>query len=467
MACGSCDEKKKGQSDMAPKVVSISKRGIDDFVRARASICSLCAANDSGVCTEQKKLTPDKDCDIRVGSQMVRAYCPQGKWGRHEAEEYPKRAKCVQCGGYWLATNELCSQCVNKNEVKRRNVDRGVGMSARLAASTGVGPNATALQREMWAGVRNNPSRNKRVSAFTAMKDHAHFVTLNDLASDSLKLANMLPHDIDAIVGVARSGMTPANMIATMLHLPVLAVRQTKGDIIQVGNGWRMGGSSHIGVENARRVAVIDDTSMTGNSFRAIDSILRKSFKNYVTGAIYVNPLSTKKPDLFVHELEWPHILEWNVFNSVLSPNCATDFDGVICHDCAHWQDDDGDNYKAFIANAIPKYVSRKVPIPLIVTARIERYRNETVQWLNKHGIKFHNLVMHPAKTLRERQRDDIAAFKARHFERWAKKHHARPSPSMFIESDDAQSRRISELTGRLVVCPTTASCYGNPKRKG
>ena len=118
-----------------------------------------------------------------------------------------------------------------------------------------------------------------------------------------------------------------------------------------------------------------------------------------------------------------------------------------------------------FIENAIPRYLTRKVEIPLIVTARIEKYRKPTVEWLNKHGVRFRQLIMHPAKTLAERNRDDIPAFKARHFEHWAQRHHAVPKPLMFIESDDWQSRRINEITGRLVVCPNSAAVYGSPKK--
>lgn len=465
MACKGCNE--KTATIQAPRQTeSVRSLNSDDFIRARLAVCALCSANDAGICKEQKTVRPDDDCDISVGVKMPRAYCPTGNWQRHDPSKYPARDKCSSCGTYWTATNETCNQCVVKLENKRRNVAKGIGTSDRFMANHNSGPRASAIKREMWDAVRNNPSRARRSSAFTALEGQTNFLTVNDLANDAMKLGQMLPHDVRAIVGVARSGMTPANIIATMLHLPLYAVRQTLGDVIAVGNGWRMGGHRHIDVAKQSKVAVIDDTSMTGNSFRAIDPILKREFAEYVTGAIYVNPLSNLKPDLYVHQLPWPHLLEWNLFNSVLSPNCATDFDGVICHDCQGWQDDDGKHYRTFIENAIPRYVSRKVPIPLIVTARIEKYREATEAWLRKHGIKWHRLVMHPAKSLRERNRDDIAAYKAKHFDDWARKHQPRPAPLMFIESDHNQSKRIHELTGRLVVCPSTAKVFGDPRNK-
>lgn len=462
MACNTCGDKKKNHQ-VSTASISVS-RSSSSFIRARLAVCSLCEHNQSGICIEQKKAKPESDCDIVVGTSMPRAYCPKGHWGRHVAEEYPKRQKCSRCDGYWKADNEICSSCVNQLENKRRNLDKGIGRNNRTIGSSGHG-RVNAITREMQDAVRNTPNRRRNRSAFTALYNEAAYLTVNDLANDAFKLSSMLPADVGAIVGVARSGITPANICSTMLHRPLLAVRQTKNDVIEVGNGWRMGIDKHIGFDRTKKVAVIDDTCMTGNSFRAIDPLLRKHFDDYVTASVYVNPLATKKPDIWVHELSWPHILEWNLFNSVLSPNCATDFDGVLCHDCAGWQDDDGPNYRSFINNAIPKYLSRRTPIPLIVTARIEKYRDLTVDWLKRHGVAYHRLVMHPAATLNERRKDDVAAWKARIFDDWASKHQARPKPSMFIESEPAQAERIHQITGRLVTCPSNAKVYGNPKK--
>ena len=465
MGCTSCDEKPKRRKAPQPAALSRTIESDIGYIRARAAVCSLCEHNDSGICLELKKITPDRPCEIQIGVELPESYCPDGRWDRHNVNDYPKRAKCSMCGGWSMgATSQFCRQCVNRMEVDRRNLDLGVGFNVR-SINAGSASGINQQQKDMWNAVKNNPSRRKHGSSFTALYDTTQFLTVNDLASDAVKLAHALPPDVKAIVGIARSGITPANIIATMLHLPLLSIRQTKGDVVQVGNGWRMGGREHIGVDGDAKVAIIDDTSMTGNSFRAIKPIADAHFKEYVTACLYVNPLSSGKPDIWVHELAWPHLLEWNLFNSVLSPNAAVDFDGILCHDCAGWQDDDGLNYLGFIKNALPKYLTRKTAIPLIVTARIEKYRKETEDWLQRHGVRFNQLIMHPAKTLAERRRDDIAAYKARHFEAWAKAHTPRPRPSMFIESDDAQARRIAEITGRLVICPTTAACYGNPKK--
>jgi len=284
------------------------------------------------------------------------------------------------------------------------------------------------------------------------------FVSLGQLHRDTLELASMVPPDTVAVVGVARSGMATASLVAMMAHLPLFTIRQTLGDVISCGNGWRLG-AKHVRAPKGR-VVVIDDTVMTGNSLRAIRPIVEREFGEATTACVYVNPKAARKPDITVHELGWPHLLEWNLFNSVLSPNLACDFDGVFCHDCQPGQDDDGLAYLDFINNARPLYTPRRVPVPLVVTARIEKYREPTLAWLRRQGIRVNQLIMHPAKTLQERRRDDIAAWKAKHFIEWNNRHRPEPAPNGFIESDDTQARRIAQLSGLMVVCPGTAQVY-------
>jgi adenine/guanine phosphoribosyltransferase-like PRPP-binding protein len=309
-------------------------------------------------------------------------------------------------------------------------------------------------------GTRSPRPRRRGIGgAFSFGKGPIRFVTSAQFQRDILSLIAQIPPDITAIAGVARSGLSAATMLSMYLHLPMITIRQTMHDIVDTGNGWRLGGSHHIDPKKGK-ILVVDDTVMTGNSLKAIEPLIRSQVGQAVYAAIYVNPNATKKPDIWAVDLPWPHILEWNVFNSILSPSAAMDFDGILCRDCPHGSDDDGPKYLEFIRNAGPLYVPRRCPVPLIVTARIEKYRAETEAWLRRHGIAWHKLVMHPAKTLRERERDNIPAYKAKHYKAWASKHQPAPGPVMFFESEDRQAREIARLSGMLTVCPHTAGVY-------
>jgi orotate phosphoribosyltransferase len=296
-------------------------------------------------------------------------------------------------------------------------------------------------------------------SAFQSLGIPARFVSSAELQSDIKLLLAKIPSDITAIAGVARSGLSVATMLSMYTHIPMLTIRQTANDVVATGNGWRLGGSRHI--DPAReKILVVDDTVMTGNSLKAIRPLVQSQIGQALYAAVYVNPLAKEKPDLWAVDLPWPHLLEWNLFNSVLSPSVAMDFDGILCDDCSRGQDDDGDRYREFLLTAGPKYLPRKVPVPLIVTARLEKYRLETEDWLRRHGVQWHRLIMHPAATLAERNQDDISAYKARHYVEWASSHRAAPGPILFVESDDRQASRIAQLSGRMVVCPGTARVY-------
>lgn len=295
-------------------------------------------------------------------------------------------------------------------------------------------------------------------NAFRHIDGPTRFIKSSQFQEDILLLLSKIPPDVTAIAGVARSGLSAATMLSMYLHLPMITIRQTMNDIVPTGNGWRLGGSKHVDPQG--KILVVDDTVMTGNSIKAIAPLVERELGNAIYAAVYVNPLAARKPDIWAVDLQWPHLLEWNLFNSILSPSMAVDFDGILCRDCPPGADDDGPRYIDFIRNAQPLYVPRRVPIPLIVTARIEKYRAETEAWLNRHRISWHNLVMHPAANLRERQGDDIPAYKARHYMNWASHHRPAPGPMIFCESEDWQARRIAAISKMMTICPHTAGVY-------
>ncbi|QDT23669.1 Orotate phosphoribosyltransferase [Gimesia chilikensis] len=282
------------------------------------------------------------------------------------------------------------------------------------------------------------------------------FVSVEEFARDTLKLIPLLPDNITSVTGVARSGVHPASMIAMMLHVPLYILRQSKNDLIPAGNGWRL----HQQPQGPGINLVIDDTTMTGRSLSLAKGILKNSGMKHIHASVYTNPAALSKPDLWAVDLPWPHFLEWNLFNSVMSPSIALDFDGILCNDCRPIEDDDGERYLNFLENAVPKYLPKKTSVPLIITARIEKYRPQTITWLKRWGVRYNKLVMHSAPTLQERNRDNIARYKAEHYSSWVSSNNFKISPPVFIESDDHQARKIAEYSRSPVICPTSKRAY-------
>lgn len=284
------------------------------------------------------------------------------------------------------------------------------------------------------------------------------FVATDQMMRDVELLISKIPVNTSRIIGVSRSGVSPAAMVAMRLHLPLSIVRQSTSDIIDAGNGWRLTGN--VGGNGQGPVVVIDDTVMSGNSFKHVMPIVRKQFPNALSAALYVNPHTRLVPDIFVRHLPWPHILEWNMFNSVMSSSIAVDFDGILCADCAPEDDDDGERYRGFLLTATPKYVIRKVSIPLIVTARLERWRPETEQWLANNGMIADKIIMGPWRDNSQRASVDIGRWKGVHFKAFLSQAKRRIQPLMFIESEERQAIRIAEVSRGLVVCPAARRCY-------
>jgi hypothetical protein len=293
---------------------------------------------------------------------------------------------------------------------------------------------------------------------FTPHEGTPRYVTCEQLMTDVKRLAANLS-DIDTVIGVARSGLSVATMLAMLLHKPLLIYRPKQEDLVEAGNGWRLTGHSQPGP----KAVVIDDTSNSGASLKhAVPRIKKMGYPDAVSAVIYLNPLARYKPTMWVSELPHPHLLEWNLPNSVFSQQSALDFDGILCQECSALQDDDGPRYMDFLVNVRPMYYTRRCEIPMVVTGRLEKYRDVTLEWLARNRMVVQELVMHPAKNNRERAEMGVVPHKVEHFRKFMERDHLF-QPPMFIESCPRQAQQIARQSGGLVVCPAAGRCFKGP----
>lgn len=270
------------------------------------------------------------------------------------------------------------------------------------------------------------------------------FITVDDLRADTMRLIGRLPPTITRVVGIARSGIIPASILATMLHVPLWST--SPRGLVDLGTTYRL----RVPESHQEHVLVVDDTAFSG---KAIDRYGDQAAKRW-PGAkitrcvIYAAPKATGGLDLWAVRLPKPHYLQWHMFNSPLA-TAAMDFDGILCDDCPPEDDDDGPRYLRFLAEARPKYYVRFQAIPLIATARLHRpdYRRLTIEWLRRHGTRCRHLEMGPWASQAERARPRaVEAFKARVFKQ--------SKLPVFIESDPGQARRIAAMSRKPVICP-------------
>jgi hypothetical protein len=254
------------------------------------------------------------------------------------------------------------------------------------------------------------------------------WVPTRQLAQDTVELLlGKLPADAAGIVGLPRSGMLPASILATHLHLPLYA--------FEAGQLRRLPAGGRGCLAREGPLVVVDDTVYAGAAMRWLKpKIAAGESRPLVYAAVYVRPQAARHVDHYGRLLAAPHLLEWNLFNGAplaglsIAGGAALDFDGVLCRDGAR-----------SLAEAVPLHLPRKHPIPLIVTGRGEAGRGETLAWLAKWGVRVKQLVMRPDTVGPHHQ--DIAPWKAEVYKA--------AKQSLFIESSTWQARKIHELSGK------------------
>jgi uncharacterized HAD superfamily protein/hypoxanthine phosphoribosyltransferase len=276
------------------------------------------------------------------------------------------------------------------------------------------------------------------------------FLTYGDLARESREIVSRLPaHEIDCVVGAARSGLMPAATIATALHLPLFAV--SAAGVVDPGHGRRIPNR----FPNPRCVLVVEDTASSGNAIKLAAEQVARRFPRarIIKLAMYASTRGSRSCDLVGRIYERPHFLEWNFPNAWIYANIGYDFDGIFCEDCPPEADDDGPRYEEFLRTAKPKFLPRKYTVKLICTARLEKWRPQTEEWLRRHGIRFEHLAMGPWASLAERRKArDIDCFKAYCL--------AHSSCYAFAESDPRQAESIMRLSGKPVLCPVVKKFF-------
>ncbi|MCW2682650.1 MAG: orotate phosphoribosyltransferase [Blastococcus sp.] len=274
------------------------------------------------------------------------------------------------------------------------------------------------------------------------------FRSVGDLANDVVRWCDSLPADIDVVVGIPRSGLLAANLLALHLNVPLADIDGLAAGRV-LGGGARLAGGDDV-LATARTILVVDDSVATGGS---MDEARRKLADSPYAArlkwaAVYVAPAQKDSVDFFCRSLPLPRVFEWNVLHHGQLSTVCMDIDGVLCRDPLDHENDDADRYRTFLSTVQPRLVPGQ-EVGWLVTSRLERYRAETEEWLRASGIRYGELLMHPAADIRQRQRaGDHAVHKAAAYRR--------TKAWLFIESDRSQAAEIARLAKRPVYCTDT-----------
>ena len=281
-----------------------------------------------------------------------------------------------------------------------------------------------------------------------------NFVTFDMLNKLLIQNLHRIPHDIDVVVGVPRSGLILANMIACYLNKPLTDVAGIlDGKFFDAGRtknktDWARDFST------VKKILVVEDSVYTGDSINRIKQRLSTVNVEKIYFAAIANPLTVQTIDLFFAVVPQPRVFEWNYMHhyGILQSSCF-DLDGVLCRDPTPEENDDGENYRNFILNAAPKIIPSR-EIGYIVTSRLQKYSEETRFWLRKHNVQYGGLVMLNLETAEQRRALGIyASFKAKVYDMLK-------DTLLFVESEPNQAREIAALSKKDVFCVSNGVFY-------
>lgn len=258
------------------------------------------------------------------------------------------------------------------------------------------------------------------------------------------KLSKM---NLGLVVGIPRSGMLPANLIALYLNLPFTDI-----DSFIENRVYGMGERKNYVNATSKNVLIIDDSIADGKAMtKAREKLKNVKGVNLLYGAIFARSKSKHLVDFYGEVVDGDRIFEWNLFhNQLVLGNSCLDIDGVLCRDPTPEENDDGEKYHKFLLTADPKFIPT-VKIKTLISCRLEKYRCETMYWLQEHNIKYDNLILLnlPNKDARIKW-GKYGDYKAGEYKK--------SNYIFFIESSLAEAKRIKELTNKSVFCVETMS---------
>ena len=282
------------------------------------------------------------------------------------------------------------------------------------------------------------------------------FRSINDMNMTILRNLTMIPQDIDLVVGIPRSGLLAANMLALYLNKPITDLDGLiEGRMLSKGKRVVANFDGDI-IGTAKKILIFDDCISRGTEINKAKKRIEQAglADRAMYGCVFSFPENPHLADIVMEMIPRPMCFQWScMYTPELSYSCV-DIDGILCHDCPKEQDDDADGYIRFLENATPLFLPTH-EVRWLVTSRLEKYREHTERWLAKHNVPYRELIMLDAANPQER------AANGAHWRFKADFYKSQKDAWLFIESDPYSASEISKAAGKPALCPITASMYG------
>ncbi len=284
-----------------------------------------------------------------------------------------------------------------------------------------------------------------------------NYRSLDDLSLLISRNLHRIPQDVELVVGVPRSGLLPASIIALKANLPLTDLYSfLRNEELRRGKS-RSYKMQHLSrPQGARKILLVDDSVSSGRAMKEalheLDGFIAAG-GSVVTLAAYAERSTRGLVDIFLELVAQPRMFEWNIMHHPRLADACLDIDGVLCVDPTEEQNDDGVKYLAFLASASPLVIPT-VRVKHLVTSRLEKYRGPTEAWLAKHGVQYGTLHMVDLPTAEERRRLNI------HHKFKAGVYAADAEATLFVESEKRQALEIMRASNKPVFCTEDQRMY-------
>ena len=280
-----------------------------------------------------------------------------------------------------------------------------------------------------------------------------NFRSYSDLISLVRRSMWQLPHDIELIVHVPRSGIIPAAQIALQRNLPIISLDEF---IAGAGDAARFSARERQHANTGKgRVLIVDDSVGDGGALARVRAALSErpdDGRSVSFLAVYWSGVEVEGLDYWFEKVPRPRLFEWNALHHEGLSNFCVDIDGVLCRDPTRAENDDGPSYARFLHDA-DMLVNPTHEIGWLISNRLERYRPQTEDWLARHGIRYRELILLDGVSAETRRKAGAHG--------WFKGRVYRELPAeIFIESEPFQARDIAQIAVKPVLCTENWSLY-------
>jgi orotate phosphoribosyltransferase len=257
------------------------------------------------------------------------------------------------------------------------------------------------------------------------------------ISSDIFDWCNKISSDFDTVVAIPRSGLLVGSTIATYFGKPL-----STPDMIIEGKQWMPAElkTQKINLNFYNTLLLVDDSICSGKQMENYVNLIQNHLPNkkIIKAVLYKSKEATYNVDSYYKEVSNKNFnqYDFSLMHQKFGLNIACDLDGILCKDYS------GQNYDDFLRNAIP----HRIPIfeiDSILTARLEKYRGITEEWLKKHNVRYKNLYMLSGHDNSDIQ--NVLKFKTKIL--------LKEKPDLYWESNPYIAKECYERTGIKTLC--------------